>query len=61
MADIVTFVKPSIATYNSGRGVTGANMQGQYQVIPEKLNRNVVVAQSGSLDTRFDDPTFYTA
>jgi hypothetical protein len=60
MADVVTKTKSSEDYNNGGRGVS-ADRLGNIRVLDPDLNIHIIVQQSGILDTRFDDPTFYSA
>jgi hypothetical protein len=60
MADVVTKTKSSEDYNNGGRGVS-ADRLGNIRVLDPDLNVHIIVQQSGILDTRFDDPTFYSA
>jgi len=40
--------------------VVGATVKPNIKTINVKIERNVVAAQSGTLDSRFDDKTYYT-
>lgn len=58
MPDIVNYAS-SGNTYRNGRCVTGVTQLGNYEAIDPKVNRSVVAVQSGVLDNRFDNYTFY--
>ena len=59
MPDIVNFATTGIV-YKNGSIVVGATVKPNIQTINVKIERNVVAAQSGTLDSRFDDKTYYT-
>ena len=59
MPDIVTFASTGVV-YRNGRAVTGVTQLGTFNAIDPKVNRTVIVAQSGQLDTRFDDTRYYS-
>ncbi len=59
MADVFQLAKTGQPLKN-GTVVTGADMLGNIQRTGPDKERNVVVAQSGILDQRFDDKTYYT-
>ena len=59
MPDIVTFASTGVV-YRNGRVVTGVTQLGTYKTINPKVDRTVIVAQSGQLDSRFDDTRYYS-
>lgn len=62
MPDVVSFASTGV-TYKQGTAVAYANNLGNTSKIVAKVlasKTNIVVAQSGILDTRNDDRNFYT-
>lgn len=59
MPDVVSYV--GSGTYNNGTLVTGANMLGLYESISPRFDIDCVAQQSGILDNRFDDKSYYTS
>jgi hypothetical protein len=60
MADVISFAGTGV-TYKDGTAVVWADKLGNTQKVNAKIEHNVVVQQSGILDSRFDNPTYYTA
>ena len=60
MPDIVKFATTGVV-YRNGNAVIGGTVVSNVQTIPVKIERSVIVAQSGSLDTRFDDIRYYSS
>ncbi len=60
MADVISFAGTGV-TYKDGTAVVWADKLGNTQKVNAKVEHNVVVQQSGILDSRFDNPTYYTA
>lgn len=60
MPDVFQLVKSGLPLRN-GSMVTAADMLGNIQKSNPVKERNVVAAQSGVLDNRFDDKTYYTS
>jgi hypothetical protein len=60
MADVVSFAGTGV-TYKDGTAVVWADKLGNTQKVNARIEHNVVVQQSGILDSRFDNPTYYTA
>lgn len=54
MADVITFAGTGV-TYKNGTAVVLADKLGNTQKVDAKIEHNVVVQQSGILNTRFDD------
>ena len=54
MPDIMTFASTGV-TYKNGTAIVWADKLGNTQKVNAKIERSVLVAQSGILDTRFDD------
>ena len=61
MADVITYASSTSTTYKNGTIITGVDKLGNVQAVDAEIEHNVVVPQSGILDTRFDNPTFYSA
>jgi hypothetical protein len=59
MADVVSFAGTGV-TYKDGTAVVWADKLGNTQKVNARIEHNVVVQQSGILDSRFDDRNFYT-
>jgi hypothetical protein len=59
MPDIVNFATTGVV-YKNGSIVVGATVKPNINTINVKIERSIVVAQSGTLDSRFDDKTYYT-
>jgi len=59
MPDIVNFATTGIV-YKNGSIVVGATVKPNIKTINVKIERNVVAAQSGILDSRNDDRNYYT-
>lgn len=47
--------------YNNGGIVVYADMLGNYEVVNPDPNQYEFVSQTGILDTRLDDPLYYSA
>ena len=60
MADVISFAGTGV-TYKDGTAVVWADKLGNTQKVNARIEHNVVVQQSGILDSRFDNPTYYTA
>lgn len=60
MSDVFQLVKSGQPLRN-GSIVTSADQLGNIQKINPLKERNVIAAQSGVLDNRFDDKTYYTS
>ncbi len=60
MSDVFQLAKSGQPIKN-GTIVTNADQLGNIQKTGPLKERNVIVAQSGILDQRFDDRTYYTA
>ncbi len=60
MPDVFQLAKSGQPLKN-GTMVVGADVVGNVQKTGPVKERNVVVAQSGILDQRFDDKTYYSA
>lgn len=60
MPDIVKFATTGVVYKNGSAIVGGGVVGGNAQKIPVKIERSVVVFQSGSLDARFDDIRYYS-
>lgn len=61
MPDVVQYVIAATGDIKNGRVVVGANKLGSYSAVNPKIDKDVVAAQSGILDARFDDKTYYSA
>jgi hypothetical protein len=59
MADVFQRIIPANEIINGGV-VVGANEIGTYFTTAPKIDFSVIVTQSGSLGTRFDDVRYYT-
>ena len=59
MADVVSFAGTGV-TYKDGTAVVWADKLGNTQKVNARIEHNVVVQQSGIMDTRNDDRNFYT-
>jgi hypothetical protein len=74
MTDVLTVIN-SNASVRNGSVVTGVTNVGRYNTIQQGINQQVpysgavmtvpsgyfTITDNGYLDTRFDDPTYYTA
>lgn len=60
MADVIAYANTGVV-YKNGNAVIGASVVANLQTIPVKIERSVLVSQSGSLDTRFDDIRYYSS
>lgn len=61
MPDVVQYIIAASGDIKNGRVVAGANQLGSYFSVNPKIDKDVVAAQSGILDSRFDDRTHYSA
>jgi len=59
MADVVSFAGTGVV-YKHGTIVVLADKLGNTQKVNARVEHNVIVSQSGILDTRLDDRTYYT-
>jgi hypothetical protein len=60
MPDVVSFAGTGV-TYKNGTCTVYADKLGNTKTVNALRENNVVVAQSGILDTRNDDKTYYTS
>lgn len=60
MADVVSFAGTGV-TYKDGTAVVWADKLGNTQKVNARIEHNVVVQQSGIMDTRNDDKSYYTS
>jgi|LakMenEpi03Aug12_release.lakeMendotaPanAssembly.Ray.scaffolds.fasta_scaffold623824_2 hypothetical protein len=58
MSDIVNYAT-SGNTYRNGRCIVGVTQLGNYKALDPKVNMSTVTSQSGVLNNRFDNYTFY--
>jgi hypothetical protein len=61
MPDIIAFATTGVVYKNGSAVVGGGVVGGNAQTIPVKIERSVIVAQSGILDTRFDEIRYYSS
>jgi hypothetical protein len=59
MADVISFASTGV-TYKNGTAVVWTDKLGNTKKVNARIEHNVVVQQSGILDTRMDDKTYYT-
>jgi len=59
MADVLTKINHD-QEFSNGAAITSANMLGGYKKVAATVERNILIAQSGALDPRFDDIRYYT-
>jgi hypothetical protein len=59
MADVISFAGTGI-TYKNGTATVYADKLGNTKKVNARVEHNIVVQQSGILDTRNDDRNFYT-
>lgn len=59
MPDVVSFASTGV-TYKNGTATVYADQLGNTKKVNPRIEHNVVVQQSGILDVRFDDKTYYT-
>lgn len=60
MADVISFAGTGV-TYKNGTATVYADKLGNTKKVNARVEHNVVVQQSGILDTRMDDKTYYTS
>jgi hypothetical protein len=60
MPDVIAFATTGVV-YRNGNAVIGGNVVSNVQTIPVKIERSVIVAQSGNLDGRFDEIRYYSS
>ena len=58
MADVISFAGTGV-TYKNGTATVYADKLGNTKKVNARVEHNVVVQQSGILDTRMDDKTYY--
>jgi hypothetical protein len=65
MPDVISYASTGVVTYKQGTAVAYADKFGNTSKITARVlpsvQTNVVVSQSGILDGRFDNPTYYSA
>ena len=59
MADVIAFASTGV-TYKNGTATVMADKLGNTKKVSARVEHNVIVQQSGILDTRFDDRNFYS-
>ena len=59
MADVISFAGTGV-TYKNGTATVYADKLGNTQKVNSEVVHNVIAVQSGILDTRLDDRTYYT-
>ena len=59
MPDVISYASTGVA-YKDGTAVVWADKLGNTQKVNARIEHNVVVQQSGIMDTRNDDRNFYT-
>lgn len=60
MPDVIAFASTGVQ-YKNGTAVVMADKLGNVKSVPPKFEKNVIVAQSGILDSRNDDKTYYSS
>lgn len=60
MPDVIAFASTGV-TYKNGTATVCADELGNTKKVNARVEHNVIVSQSGILDSRFDNPTYYTA
>jgi len=60
MADVISFAGTGV-TYKNGTATVYADKLGNTKKVNARVEHNVVVQQSGILDARMDDKTYYTS
>lgn len=59
MADVIAFASTGV-TYKNGTATVCADKLGNVKKVNPRVEHNVIVAQSGIMDSRNDDRNFYT-
>lgn len=59
MPDVIAFASTGVA-YKNGTATVCADKLGNTKKVNPEIEHNVIVAQSGIMDTRNDDKTYYT-
>ena len=59
MPDVIAYASTGV-TYKNGTATVCADKLGNTKKVNARIEHNVVVQQSGILDSRFDDRNFYT-
>lgn len=59
MPDVIAFASTGV-TYRHGTAVVYADKLGNTKSVRPDIEHNIVVQQSGILDSRMDDRNFYT-
>lgn len=61
MPDVISFASTGVTSYRNGTAVVYADNLGNTKKVNPRVEHNVAVQQSGILDSRFDNPTYYTS
>lgn len=59
MPDVVSFASTGVV-YKNGTAIVYGDKLGNTKKVNPKIEHNIVVQQSGILDSRMDDKTYYT-
>ena len=59
MPDVIAFASTGV-TYKNGTATVCADELGNTKKVNARVEHNVIASQSGILDTRLDDRTYYT-
>lgn len=59
MPDVIAYASTGV-TYKNGTATVCADKLGNTKKVNPRVEHNVFVAQSGIMDTRNDDKTYYT-
>lgn len=60
MADVISYASTGNVVYKNGTIITMADKLGNVKVVNAEVEHNQIASQSGILDSRNDDITYYT-
>lgn len=60
MADVVTYATTGNVEYKNGTIITGVDKLGNIQTVDAAIEHNQIASQSGILDSRNDDKSYYS-